>query len=662
MDRIEDTSVPRVENDPLALAPRVSTGVPGLDTILFGGLVTGRPYLIVGPAGTGKTTLALQFLCEGVRHGERGLVVTLEEPPNEMRVNHRGLRPTLDEVYVFDAIPDVMRYERVPFKDIATVRESVQFKDLPDGIRRSPELASVEVTFTALEQTLKMEMARRHYSRVVIDSLTALQYFCMKGFDESLAAQMFIRFLSELRVTTLLTVEAPLEDVETPERLLARGEIRLFRWEDEERSVRALGVEKFRGSSHDLRLHPYRLSSKGIEVNLEVTISRDTRHILPGQLEVFAEGPKGGPAPTALAFPEAMGPWTQDLIDLATVGADLGTVREIIHGAASAVREDRTVEGSLLLSKAREEVARMVERFAVQPTVSSGSGPAEQQVAAHRLAARGGLALATGGGSVPLEDPLRPLATPLAERPTAPRPPGPPRVPDSSPPLPSGPGAPSVPGLRSPDLVVPPPALLRPATPMTAPVATQRTPQPGDRPTLPIPLPTRVAPTSVPVPRPDPMPSVPPRTVGLPVSRPAQAPVPTAPSRTLSTLLSDGGSISTAANRKRKRASPAPLLRKKGPAAPRSIPPDGGAAVGSSSPPRSAEPRSSIPSTAVSSNASHGLKLKRRAIPPRRRAPKVKSAAPGTPPPAREPSGSGGRTGENASRDRSKRRYSEDDE
>jgi hypothetical protein len=305
----------------------------------------------------------------------------------------------------------------------------------------------------------------------------------------------------------------------------------------------------------------------------------------------------------------------------------------------------------------------MVERFAVQPTVSSGSGPAEQQVAAHRLAARGGLALATAGGTVPLEVPLRPLAPPLAERPTAPRPPGPPRVPDSSPPLPSGPGAPSAPGLRSPNLVVPPPtALLRPPTPMAAPLATQRAPPPGDRPTLPIPPPTRVAPTSVPVVRSDPVPSVPPRTVGLPVPRPVHAPVLTAPSRTLSTLTADGGSISTAANRKRKRVSPAPLLRKKGPAAPRSTLPEGGAALGSSSPPRSADPRSSIPSTAASSNAAHGLKLKRRAIPPRRRAPKVKSAAPGTPPPAREPSGSGARTGDNASRDRSKRRYSEDDE
>jgi circadian clock protein KaiC len=84
---------------------RISTGNAGLDRMLSGGLLRGRPYLFVGPAGSGKTKLALEFLCEGVRRGEEVLLVTLEEPPNEIRFNHRGLSPDLDRVYVFDAIP-----------------------------------------------------------------------------------------------------------------------------------------------------------------------------------------------------------------------------------------------------------------------------------------------------------------------------------------------------------------------------------------------------------------------------------------------------------------------------------------------------------------------------------------------------------------------------
>ena len=269
--------------------------------MLDGGLVPHRPYLIVGPSGTGKTKLVLQFLCEGVRRGERVLLVTVEEPPNEVRLNHRALAPDLDRVDVFDAIPDVMRYERVPFKDIASVRAITPFGQISPEIRRSPELASVEVTITALEQMLRSEVIRRRYSRIAIDSLTALQYFCMKGFDPIGGAQTFLRFLSDLRTTTVLTVEAPLEDLETTERALARGEIRLFRWGLDGVTVRAIGVEKLRGSSHDVRLHPYRIGPHGIDVNLTVTISRDTRQIveLPPRIappHPVAAGPSAGPA------------------------------------------------------------------------------------------------------------------------------------------------------------------------------------------------------------------------------------------------------------------------------------------------------------------------------------------------------------------------------
>ena len=66
--------------DPL----RISTGSDGLDNILGGGLDSDRLYLYEGRPGTGKTTLALQFLLEGVRRGERVLYVTLSETRKEL--------------------------------------------------------------------------------------------------------------------------------------------------------------------------------------------------------------------------------------------------------------------------------------------------------------------------------------------------------------------------------------------------------------------------------------------------------------------------------------------------------------------------------------------------------------------------------------------------
>jgi KaiC/GvpD/RAD55 family RecA-like ATPase len=57
--------------------PRVATGVPGLDDVLGGGVAPNRVYLVEGNPGSGKTTLALQCLREGARHGEAGIYVTL---------------------------------------------------------------------------------------------------------------------------------------------------------------------------------------------------------------------------------------------------------------------------------------------------------------------------------------------------------------------------------------------------------------------------------------------------------------------------------------------------------------------------------------------------------------------------------------------------------
>lgn len=72
---------------------RVSTGVVGLDAMVGGGLWSGSTTLIVGPTGSGKTTMALQFMLEGVRRGEPGLYVHFQENPAQLRraINALGM-------------------------------------------------------------------------------------------------------------------------------------------------------------------------------------------------------------------------------------------------------------------------------------------------------------------------------------------------------------------------------------------------------------------------------------------------------------------------------------------------------------------------------------------------------------------------------------------
>src|SRR5439155_977053 len=219
--------------DPLTAAGKIRTGIPGLDKMLHGGYVPGRPYIVSGPPGAGKTILAMQFLREGLEGGERCLFVALEEPPNELKINMRGFRWNLDDLDVLDANSDIRRFEPTPILEISTEEEPIKVRALGDRIRKTPDFESKEVTVHSLQQLLKTLLLKRNYERVVIDSITALKYFCMREFEEAVTTQSFMRYLAESKVTSLLTLELPEEGEVPPEAFLARGEIRLHKLRDE---------------------------------------------------------------------------------------------------------------------------------------------------------------------------------------------------------------------------------------------------------------------------------------------------------------------------------------------------------------------------------------------------------------------------------------------
>jgi circadian clock protein KaiC len=84
---------------------RAATGIPGLDYILDGGFGQSRVHLIEGDPGTGKTTLALQFLLEAVRCGEKALYITLSETAEELRAIARGHGWSLDGIELVELTP-----------------------------------------------------------------------------------------------------------------------------------------------------------------------------------------------------------------------------------------------------------------------------------------------------------------------------------------------------------------------------------------------------------------------------------------------------------------------------------------------------------------------------------------------------------------------------
>jgi circadian clock protein KaiC len=240
---------------------KVQFGIKGLDEMLEGGLIPERPYIISGPPGAGKTILAMQFLQEGMRKGETGLFVALEEPVNEIKYNMDSLNLNVGGIEILDANSDVRRYEPTPVMEISS-KSKVQFlHKVPDFIRKTSRFKSTVVSVHSLQTTLRTEFRSRKYDRVVFDSLTALRYFCMQG-EEDLLLQSFLRFLSEAKVTSLLTVETPEDFTLVPEMFLARGEIRLHKFREKGPIKRLISIEKYRGSEHDENSYPIEIRKK----------------------------------------------------------------------------------------------------------------------------------------------------------------------------------------------------------------------------------------------------------------------------------------------------------------------------------------------------------------------------------------------------------------
>ncbi|MCI4327188.1 MAG: hypothetical protein L3K16_06105 [Thermoplasmata archaeon] len=250
---------------------RVSTGVPGLDRMLGGGLMPGRPYLVTGGTGSGKSLLGLSFLLEGLRLGEEVLLVAVDEPPNEIVENVRAFGWDLSAVRTLDANPGTRAIKRMA--DVQEIRALADLKSMRDLSAEQRKAGDADdISIQSIHLKLRQQMSGGRFTRVVVDSLTSIRRFGLKTMvagdlqPERTEIQSLLRFLSEMEVTTLLTATPGNPMVLSPEEILTRGEILLTRKWVGDRSIRQVKIVRTRGSAHDPERRPFAITSQGFVV------------------------------------------------------------------------------------------------------------------------------------------------------------------------------------------------------------------------------------------------------------------------------------------------------------------------------------------------------------------------------------------------------------
>jgi KaiC/GvpD/RAD55 family RecA-like ATPase len=253
----------------LPVAARVATGIPGLDRMLGGGLIGGRPYLLTGSTGSGKSLLSLTFLLEGIRRGEDVLLVAVDEPPSEIMENVRSFGWDLNAVRTLDANPGTKAFKRTAaVQEIRTLSDLKTMRDISEAGKRPTE--TEDIAIQGIQLKLRQQMSGGNFTRVVVDSMTSIRRFAVKSSADPQAErteiQSLLRFLSESGVTTLITATPSNPGVLTPEEILTRGEILLTRKWVGDRSVRQVKIVRMRGCAHDPERRPFVIGPRGVVV------------------------------------------------------------------------------------------------------------------------------------------------------------------------------------------------------------------------------------------------------------------------------------------------------------------------------------------------------------------------------------------------------------
>lgn len=225
---------------------KAPSGISGLDEITFGGLPAGRPTLISGGPGSGKTLLGISFLVEGAeRFNEPGVVLTFEEKADELATDARSLGYDLDRLCAENKL--LIDYIHV---DRSEIEETGEY--------------DLEGLFVRLDHAIRQIGARR----VLLDTIETL----FGGLQDSgvLRAELrrLFRWLRDRGITTVVTAERGDSQYTRQglEEYITDAVILLDHRVQDQISTRRIRIVKYRGSMHGTNEYPFLIGRDGINV------------------------------------------------------------------------------------------------------------------------------------------------------------------------------------------------------------------------------------------------------------------------------------------------------------------------------------------------------------------------------------------------------------